>query len=76
MSVFSVKLRKELREKMEKYKDRVNWPEEVRRFIEEKIRMLEAEESFKFILSELRNAPWSVPRGFSAESIREDRDSS
>jgi hypothetical protein len=38
MSVFSVKMRRELREKVEKYGDRVNWPEEVRRFIEWRVR--------------------------------------
>lgn len=75
MSVFSVKLRREVKEKMEKYRDRVNWAEEVRRFIENKLRELEAEENFEIILSELRRASWSVPKGFSVESVREDRDS-
>ena len=75
MSVFSVKLRREVREKMVKYRDRVNWAEEVRRFIENKLRELEAEENFEIILSELRRASWSVPKGFSVESVREDRDS-
>jgi hypothetical protein len=76
MSVFSVKIRRELREKMEKYRDRINWPEEVRRFIEWRIRGLEAEENFEGILEELRRASWSAPRGFSVKSVREDRDSS
>ena len=75
MSVFSVKLRREVKEKMVKYRDRVNWAEEVRRFIENKLRELEAEENFEIILSELRRASWSVPKGFSVESVREDRDS-
>ena len=75
MSVFSVKIKRELKEKMEKYKDRVNWAEDVRRFIESKIRELEAEENYERILSELERARWSVPRGFSARSVREDRDS-
>ncbi|MEM3163035.1 MAG: hypothetical protein QXN38_01390 [Desulfurococcaceae archaeon] len=46
-SVFSVKVKKNVREKMEKYKDRVNWAEEVRRFIEETLKKLEASENFK-----------------------------
>ena len=75
MSVFSVKIKRELKEKMEKYRDRVNWAEEVRRFIEARIRELEAEENYERILSELERARWSVPRGFSARSVREDRDS-
>lgn len=75
VSVFSIKIRRDLKEKMERYRDKVNWAEEVRRFIEEKIRMLEAEENFRAILSELERVSWSVPKGFSAESVREDRDS-
>jgi len=75
MSVFSVKLRKDLREKMEKYKDRVNWAEEIRKFIETRLRELEAEDCFKKILNELSKAEWSVPKGFATESVREDRDS-
>lgn len=75
MSVFSVKVRRELKEKMERYRDRVDWPEEVRRFIERRVRELEAEESFERIFEELKRASWSVPRGFSAGSVREDRDS-
>jgi hypothetical protein len=71
-----VKIRRELKEKMEKYKDRVNWPDEVRRFIESRIRELEADENFERVFEELKKANWSVPRGFSASSVREDRDSS
>ncbi len=76
MSVFSVKLRRDVKQKMEKYKGRVNWAEEVRMFIENRLRVLEAEENFKNTLEELTNARWSVPKGFAVESVREDRDSS
>jgi hypothetical protein len=48
----------------------------IRKFIEEKVRGLEAEENFKRILNELKKASWSVPKGFSVESMRKDRDSS
>ena len=75
VSVFSVKLRREIKEKMDRYRDRVNWAEEVRRFIETRIRELEAEENLKSILSELEKASWRAPKGFSVESVREDRDS-
>jgi hypothetical protein len=75
VSVFSVKIKRELKEKMEKYRDRVNWAEEVRGFIESRIRELEAEENYEKILGVLEKARWSVPRGFSARSVREDRDS-
>ena len=74
-SVFSVRIRRDLKEKMEKYRGRINWAEEVRKFIEDMIRRLEAEENFKVILNKLENARWSVPKGFSEKSVREDRDS-
>jgi hypothetical protein len=74
-SVFGVKIKRDLEEKMEKYKDRANWAEEVLRFIESKIRELEAEENYERILRELESARWSTPRGFLARSVREDRDS-
>lgn len=75
-AVFSVKVRREVREKMEKYRDRVNWAEEVRRYIEEVLRRLEAQENFERILKELERAGWGTPKGFAANSVREDRDSS
>ena len=74
MAVFSVKISRELKEKMDRY--RVNWAEEIRKFIEEKVRELEAEENFKRILNELEKVSWSVPKGFSVESMRKDRNSS
>jgi hypothetical protein len=58
-----VRVRRELKEKMERYRDWVDWPEEVRRFVELRIRELEAEESFERILEELKRASWSVPEG-------------
>ncbi len=75
-AVVSFKVRKEIKEKMETYRDRVNWAEELRRFVEEKIAMLEAEENIKKIVEELKKVRWNVPKGFSTTSVREDRDSS
>jgi hypothetical protein len=61
---------------MEKYSGsgRVNRVEEIEKIIVEKIREFEAEENFKKILRELEKAEWSVPKGFSVKSVREDRD--
>ncbi|MEM4819598.1 MAG: VapB-type antitoxin [Nanopusillaceae archaeon] len=75
-TVFSVKIRRELKEKMDKYKGKVNWAEEVRRFIEETLRRLEAETNIEHVLKRLEAAEWNVPVGFSTSSVREDRDSS
>jgi ribosomal protein S25 len=73
--VVSFKVRKKVKELMDKYRDKINWSEELRRFVEERIRQLEAEENFEKIVSELRRASWSAPRGFGEKSVREDRDS-
>ncbi|RLE58859.1 MAG: CopG family transcriptional regulator [Thermoprotei archaeon] len=73
--VVSFKVRREVKEKMIKYKGVVNWSEELRRFVEEKIKELEARENFQLVMRELRAASWSVPKGFVSRSVREDRDS-
>ena len=75
MSVVSFKVRKNVKERMEKYKDRVNWAEELRRFVEMRLREIEAEENIKRIVEELEKLPIETPNGFSSASVREDRDS-
>ncbi len=73
--VVSFKVRREIKELMDRFRNRVNWSEELRRFVEERVRQLEAEENFEKILERLKSAEWGVPRGFSTSSVREDRDS-
>ncbi len=75
MSVVSFKVRREIKEKMERYKDRVNWAEELRRFVEDRIRRLEAEENIRKVIAILEKMPIEVPEGFAVRSVREDRDS-
>lgn len=73
--VVSFKVRRELKRKMEMYRDRVNWADELRRFIENRVRELEALDNFQQVLSELEKASWSTPKGLSWGLVREDRDS-
>jgi len=73
--VISFKVSKDLKRKMEMYRGRVNRTEELRKFVEEEIDELEAYENFQRVLEELEKASWSVPKGFSQRSVREDRDS-
>jgi len=75
LAVVSIRIKKELKEKMLKYKDQVNWAEEIRRFIEKRIEELEAEENIHKIIKALERASWSLPEGYSARCVREDRDS-
>jgi len=73
--VVSFKVRREVKEKMAKYREEINWAEELRKFVEAKIREIEAKRNLEAVLMELDKAAWSVPKGFSAKSVREDRDS-
>ncbi len=74
-AVISFRVRKEVKEEMLKYSDRVNWAEELRRFVEERLRELRAEENMKRVVEELSKIPFSASKGYSVNSVREDRDS-
>ena len=74
MSVVSVKVKKEIKEKMLKYKEKVNWAEEIRKFIEMKIREIEAEENIKRVCDALSKIEFRAAKGSSVEMIKEDRD--
>ncbi len=73
--VVSFKVRREIKRKMDRYRGEINWSEELRRFVEARIRELEARENLRRVVEELSKASWSVPRGFASSSVREDRDS-
>jgi hypothetical protein len=45
MGVFIVRIKNELRKKMEKYRGRINWPEEIRKYVESRSRKLEAKKT-------------------------------
>jgi hypothetical protein len=75
MSVFSVKLRKDVKGRMDRYKGRVSWADEVRRFIEDnRLRVLEAEDNIRRVVEEFSRIPLESPRGSSVASVREDRE--
>jgi len=71
--VIAVKVSDEIKKKVKKLKDRVDWPEEIRRFIQDRVREEEAEDNMKNVIKMIE-ATKPVPRGFSASSVREDRD--
>ncbi len=41
----------------------------------ERVRSLKAEENMRRVIEELSKIPFSAPKGYSTESLREDRDS-
>ena len=73
-SIVAVKVNKRLKEAMRRYSNRVDWPSEIRTFIIEKIRRLEAEENLERVVKMLADTG-SVEEGFSLKAVREDRDS-
>ncbi len=73
--VISFKVKREIKREMEKLKNEVNWPDELRKFVELKIREVKARKSKERIKERLRAASWSSPRGTSEALMRGDRDS-
>jgi hypothetical protein len=73
MSVVSVRVPRELKEKMRKYRDKINWSEEIRRFIENKILEAERENTLSKLEELIKQLP-TVASGTAARYVREDRD--
>lgn len=72
--VISVRVPRRLREEMRRLGGDVNWSEEIRRFLEERVRELRR----KRVLEEARRVIERLPealRGTAAGYVREDRDS-
>ncbi len=72
--VVSFKVPREIKEKMRKYSKMVKWSEELRNYVIERIRAMEAEENLRKVI-EIIESTKGVPKGFSVRSVREDRDS-
>lgn len=74
-SVVSFKVDRKVKEKMETLKNEINWPEELRKFVEIKLKEFDAKKGKEKIIKKLESAEWSVKSAFSAEIVREMRDS-
>jgi len=72
MSVVSVKVPKEIKDKMRKTKGKVDWPEEIRRSIIEKIEEIERKETIENVEKLLAKLPVQ-PRRAISRLVREDR---
>lgn len=71
--VISIRVPRELKEKMDRIKG-VNWSEEIRKFIEERITQFEVERLLEKVKEDLRDIP-ELPPGTIAGWLRSDRDS-
>jgi len=74
MSVVSVKVSPKVKKEMEELKDRVEWPTEIRKFIESRVEQAKREESVGKVERVLKTMP-QVPKGTAARLVRESRDS-
>ncbi len=70
----AVKVSDDLKKGMDRLKGRVKWPEELRTFIEKRIREEEAKENLDSVIELVRSSK-GVRKGFASSSVREDRDS-
>lgn len=74
MAVISVKIHRSVKERMDRFRNIVNWPEEIRKAIMAKLEELERGEAVDEALKVLEKVRPSA-RGTAAELVREDRDS-
>ena len=72
--VISVRIPRRLKERMDELSDVVNWSEEIRKFLEERVRELYRRMVLKEVRKVIEQLP-EVPRGTITEYVREDRDS-
>ena len=70
----SFRIPRELKRKMDELRGIINWSEEVRRFIERRIREYEQMKAIEELESIIRALP-TLPRGTVVKFVREDRDS-
>jgi uncharacterized protein YpiB (UPF0302 family) len=71
-TVVCVRIPKKLKERMQKFRN-VNWSELIRRFIEDTVIQLEAEELLRKIEEDLKDIP-ELPAGTTSRWIRIDRE--
>ena len=74
MSVVSVKISDKTKREMQELKDRVEWPSEIRAFIESRLEQARREDTVERVENALKNQP-KTKRGTSSKLVREDRDS-
>jgi len=72
-AVLSIRIPKKLKEEMDKLKDIVDWPKEIRAFIEKKIRVYKRIKVLNEIDRLLEELP-PTPKGLATKLVREDRE--
>ena len=70
----SFRIPRELKKKMDSLRKYINWSEELRRFVEKRIREYEQQKAIEEIEEIIKKIP-SSPKGTAVKYVREDRDS-
>ena len=74
MSVVSVKVSPKVKKEMEQLKEKVEWPAEIRKFIERRLEQERRKENIDRVERVLKTMP-QVPKGTAERLVRESRDS-
>jgi len=74
-AIVSFRVPKELKEKMDQLRGYINWCEELRKFVERRIKEFEQEKAIENLEGIIRSLP-QTPLGTAVKYVREDRDSS
>ena len=74
MSVVSVKVSSKTKKEMNQLRNKVEWPSEIRNFIEGRLERARREETIERVEKILKNLP-EVKPGTASRLLREDRDS-
>ena len=72
--VISIRIPLELKRKMDALRDRINWSEEIRKFLMKRVEELYKEKTLEEISKVIEQLP-EIPRGTVVKYVREDRDS-
>ncbi len=70
----SIRVPKELKKKMDELRSTINWSEEIRRYLERRIKEYEQLKAIEELEKIVESLP-SCPRGTAAKYVRDDRDS-
>ncbi len=74
LSVFSIRIPPEIKNEMDKLKDKINWSEEIREFIKSKIEEYKKRKVLQEAVAYIQSLP-AAPKGTAQKLVREDRDS-
>ncbi len=71
----SFRIPRDIKKRMDVLRRHVNWSEEIRKFLERRVKELEQLEAIEELEALIKSLP-ETPRGTASKYVREDRDSS